>query len=155
MDLIAAARVEPEQGVVRGEVFRLPLPRGTRGAEQQGARFAVVVRADELLALSTVLVSPASTSAPPRSFRPTIEIGGKPTRVLVEQTTAISPERLGDSVGRLSAAELRDLDAALLVVLGLRPRRSRSRRPRACPAFADAGPGHAAVSRVRAPPRSP
>ena len=39
--------------------------------------------------------------------------------MLVEQTTAISPERLGNSVGRLSAAELRDLDAALLVVLGL------------------------------------
>jgi mRNA interferase MazF len=39
--------------------------------------------------------------------------------VLVEQTTAVSPERLGDSVGRLSAAELRDLDAAIALVLGL------------------------------------
>ncbi len=39
--------------------------------------------------------------------------------MLVEQTTAVSPERLGASVGRLGAAELRDLDAALLVVLGL------------------------------------
>ena len=105
--------------MVRGEVFRLRLPRGSRGAEQRGVRYAVVVQADELLALSTVLVSPTSTSAPARSFRPTIEIDGKPTRVLVEQTTAISPERLGNSVGRLSAAELRDLDAALLVVLGL------------------------------------
>ena len=105
--------------MVRGEVFRLRLPRGSRGAEQRGVRYAVVVQADELLALSTVLVSPTSTSAPARSFRPTIEIEGKPTRVLVEQTTAISPERLGNSVGRLSAAELRDLDAALLVVLGL------------------------------------
>lgn len=105
--------------MVRGEVFRLRLPRGSRGAEQRGVRYAVVVQADELLALSTVLVSPTSTGAPARSFRPTIEIDGKPTRVLVEQTTAISPERLGNSVGRLSAAELRDLDAALLVVLGL------------------------------------
>ena len=105
--------------MVRGEVFRLRLPRGSRGSEQRGARYAVVVQADELLALSTVLVSPTSISAPARSFRPTIEVDGKPTRVLVEQTTAISPERLGDSVGRLSAAELRDLDAALMVVLGL------------------------------------
>jgi mRNA interferase MazF len=39
--------------------------------------------------------------------------------VLVEQTTAVSPERLGDSVGRLSASELRDLDSALALVLGL------------------------------------
>jgi mRNA interferase MazF len=79
----------------------------------------VVVQADELLALSTVLVSPTSSSAPARSFRPTIAIEGTPTRVLVEQTTAISPERLGRSVGRLETSELRDLDAALVVVFGL------------------------------------
>jgi len=105
--------------MVRGEVFRLRAPRAARGSEQRGARFAIVVQADELLALSTVLVSPTSASAPPRSFRPTIELEGTPTRVLVEQTTAISPARLVGSVGRLSAAELRDLDAALALVLGL------------------------------------
>jgi mRNA interferase MazF len=105
--------------VVRGEVFRLRLPPARRGAEQRGSRYAVVVQADELLALSTVLVSPTSTSASPRSFRPAIEIQGTPTRVLVEQTTAVSPERLGESVGRIDSGELADLDAALAVVLGL------------------------------------
>ena len=105
--------------MVRGEVFGLRAPRGTRGSEQRGGRFAVVVQADELLPLSTVLVSPTSASAPPRSFRPTVTIGGASTRVLVEQTTAISPERLGSSVGRLAATELRDLDAALALVFGL------------------------------------
>jgi mRNA-degrading endonuclease toxin of MazEF toxin-antitoxin module len=39
--------------------------------------------------------------------------------VLVEETTAASIERLGGSVGRLSASELRDLDAALVLVFGL------------------------------------
>jgi mRNA interferase MazF len=105
--------------VVRGEVFRLRVPRGTRGSEQRGVRYAVIVQADELLALSTVLVSPTSTAAPPRSFRPTIELEGSPTRVLVEQTTAVSPERLGESVGRLNASGLRDVDTALTVVFGL------------------------------------
>ena len=105
--------------MVRGEVFRLRVPRGTRGAEQRGVRFAVVVQADELLALSTVLVAPTSTSAPPRSFRPTVELEGTPTRVLVEQTTAISPNRLGRSAGRLTAAELREVDTALALLLGL------------------------------------
>jgi mRNA interferase MazF len=105
--------------MVRGEVFRLRVLHGTRHSEQRGVRYAVVVQADELLALSTVLVSPTSTSAPPRSFRPTIELAGSPTRVLVEQTTAISPDRLGESAGRLSAPELRDLDAALALVFGL------------------------------------
>jgi mRNA interferase MazF len=105
--------------VIRGEVFRLRVPRGARGSEQRGARYAVVVQANELLALSTVLVSPTSTAAPPRSFRPTIDLDGSLTRVLVEQTTAVSPERLAESVGRLSAGELRDLDTALALVLGL------------------------------------
>jgi len=100
-------------------VFRLRAPRGGRGAEQHGGRFAVVVQADELLALSTVLVAPTSRSAPPRSFRPAIELEGESTRVLVEQTTAVAPDRLGDSVGRLSATELRDVDAALALVFGL------------------------------------
>ena len=95
------------------------MPRGARGSEQRGSHYAVLVQADELLALSTVLVSPTSASAPARSFRPTIELNGAPTRVLVEQTTAVSPERLGESLGRLNAAELRDLDAALALVLGL------------------------------------
>jgi len=105
--------------MVRGEVLRLRMPRAARAGEQRGSRFGVVVQADELLALSTVLVAPTSRSAPPRSFRPTVEVSGQPTRVLVEQTTAITTERLGDSVGRLSAAELRSVDEALELVLGL------------------------------------
>lgn len=104
--------------MIRGEAFRLRVPRGTRDSEQR-ARYAVVVQADELLALSTVLVSPTSTAAPARSFRPRIELEGVPTRILVEQTTAVSPDRLGESVGRLSASELHDLDAALALVFGL------------------------------------
>lgn len=105
--------------MVRGEVRRLRIPRGGRGSEQRGARFAVIVQADELLALSSVLVAPTSTSAPPRSFRPVIDVDGHLTSVLVEQTTAVSPERLGASAGRLSAEELRTLDEALVTVFGL------------------------------------
>jgi len=40
--------------MVRGEVFRLPPPKSARGHEQRGARFAVVVQADEFLGLSTL-----------------------------------------------------------------------------------------------------
>ena len=105
--------------MVRGEVFRLPAPRGARGHEQRGARYAVIVQADELLGLSTVLVSPTSASARTASFRPTITLGGEQTRVLVEQTTVVDPERLGRSAGRLDARELRAVDEALMLVLGL------------------------------------
>jgi len=105
--------------VVRGDVFRLPAPKNVRGREQSDARYAVVVQADELLGLSTVLVSPTSTSALPASFRPTIAIEDVETRVLVEQTTVVDPQRLGASAGRLEADELRAVDDALGLVLGL------------------------------------
>lgn len=82
-------------------------------------RYGVVVQADELLALSTVLVAPTSRSAPSRPWRPTITLDGVSTRILVEQVRAVDVTRLGDSAGRLSAAELAALDAALLLVLGL------------------------------------
>ena len=105
--------------MVRGEIFRLPAPRAARGREQRGARYAVIVQADEFLGLSTVLVSPTSVSARPASFRPTITLEGQETRVLVEQTTVLDPERLGRSAGRLEASELRTVDEALMLVLGL------------------------------------
>jgi mRNA interferase MazF len=105
--------------VVRGEIFRLPTPRATRGREQRGARYAVVVQADEFLALSTVLVSPSSASARPASFRPTITLDGMQTRILVEQTTVVDPERLGRSAGRLDAEELQAVDEALVLIFGI------------------------------------
>jgi mRNA interferase MazF len=105
--------------VVRGEIFRLPSARGARGREQRGARYAVVVQADEFLALSTVLVSPTSTGAQAASFRPTVTLDEVTTRVLVEQTTVVDPQRLGHSAGRLDAEELQALDDALALLLGL------------------------------------
>ncbi|MFL5868203.1 MAG: type II toxin-antitoxin system PemK/MazF family toxin [Thermoleophilaceae bacterium] len=105
--------------MVRGEAFRLPSPRQARGREQRGARYGVVVQSDELLDLSTILVAPTSRSARPATFRPPIRLGGAETRVLVEQTAVVDPERLGRSAGRLEAAEMSAVDEALRLVLGL------------------------------------
>lgn len=105
--------------MVRGEVFRLPAPQRARGHEQRGARYAVIVQADDLLNLSTVLVAPTSAGARPATFRPTIELRGGQTRVLVEQTSVMDPAQLGGSAGRLEGAEMRALDDALRLLLGL------------------------------------
>jgi mRNA interferase MazF len=78
-----------------------------------------VVQADEFMALSTTLVSPTSASARSAAFRPTISLDGTETRVLVEQTTVVDPQRLGRSAGRLDADELRAVDDALALVLSL------------------------------------
>jgi mRNA interferase MazF len=66
-----------------------------------------------------VLVAPTSASAHPATFRPTIALPDGETRVLVEQSTVVDPERLGRSTGRLAATELRAVDDALRLILAL------------------------------------
>lgn len=103
---------------MRGDVYRLPPRQDARGHEQRGGRFGVVVQSD-LLPLSTLLIAPTSTRALATGFRPEVEIQGERTKVMVEQTVAIDPQRLARHVGRLTNEELRDVDAALRVVFGL------------------------------------
>lgn len=105
--------------IVRGDLYGLRAPKDVHGHEQVGRRFAVVVQSDAL-PLSTWIVAPTSTGRREATFRPEIEVHGAKTRVMVEQLTVVDPEtRLGELAGRLNAAELRALDAALFTVLGL------------------------------------
>jgi len=48
-----------------------------------------------------------------------VEIDGRTTRVLAEQTAAVDPARLGASLDNLSFDERRHVDAALRLVLDL------------------------------------
>jgi mRNA-degrading endonuclease toxin of MazEF toxin-antitoxin module len=87
--------------VVRGDVHPITLPRG-RGRVQDGRRFAVIVQADDLLALSVV------------------EIGGNtPTRVMCEMVGAVDARMLGERVAHLTLDEMRMVDEALELVLDL------------------------------------
>jgi mRNA interferase MazF len=104
--------------VQRGDIVELRLPKGV-GHEPRGRRFGVVVQSDAMLPRSVVLVAPTSTSARAASFRPQLAVGGERTRVLVEQLGAVSVDRLGDHVGRVTVDEQWQIDAALLTVLGL------------------------------------
>lgn len=104
--------------MTRGDIYRVRLPsRG--GREQHGSRYAVVVQADELLGLSTVLVAPTSRSVRAASFRPEVDIAGQRTRVMVEQLRALDLRRLDSFEGRLSVSEMREVDEALALVLAL------------------------------------
>jgi mRNA interferase MazF len=104
--------------VVRGDVCAITLPRG-RGHVEYGRRYAVVVQADDLLVLSTVVICPTSTSAPPASFHPEVELADERTRVLCEMVGAVDARALGARVCHLRYDELRSVDEALLLVLGL------------------------------------
>lgn len=103
---------------MRGDAYLLKAPRGTRGSEQQGTRYAVVIQSD-LVRLSTLLVAPTSRSARPSSFRPGVVVDGAETTLLLDQATAVDPARLGGYVGHLSHLEMAAVDRSLTRVLGL------------------------------------
>lgn len=104
--------------MARGDVHAIRLPRG-RGHAQQGRRFAVIVQADDLLALSTIVVCPTSTSTPPASFHPEVEVADERTRVMCEMVGAVGARMLGEQIGHLTMDELRSIDDALQLVLDL------------------------------------
>ncbi|TMK41833.1 MAG: type II toxin-antitoxin system PemK/MazF family toxin [Actinobacteria bacterium] len=62
---------------------------------------------------------PAHYQCPTRKLSPDHPPKGEDTRALVEQTTVVDPQRLGRSIGRLDASEIRAVDSALALVLGL------------------------------------
>lgn len=106
--------------MTRGDIYEVRLPSSGRGGhEQSGRRYVVILQIDELLEFSTVLVAPTSTKARPATFRAEIEIGGEPTRVLVEQLRAIDVRNLASFAGHLSAEELGRVEDAVALVLGL------------------------------------
>jgi mRNA interferase MazF len=104
--------------VVRGDVHQIVLP-PRRGRVQSGRRYAVIVQADDLLVLSTIVICPTSQSAPPASFHPEVAVGEEKTRVMCEMVGAVDARRLGKQVGHLALDEIRAVDDALLLVLEL------------------------------------
>ncbi len=105
--------------MVRGDIHTITLPR-KRGHVQQGRRYAVIVQADDLLALSTVVICPTSRSAFSASFHPEITLRDQPTQVLCEMIGAVDARALGKRIGHVTADEQRALDDALQLVLDLR-----------------------------------
>jgi mRNA interferase MazF len=104
--------------VVRGDVYAIAMPR-RRGHVQRGQRYAVVVQADDLLALSTVVICPTSQSAPAASFHPQIDLNDERTLVLCEMVGAVDARALETQVGHLALDEMRAVDDATLMVLDL------------------------------------
>jgi len=94
-------------------------PRGAEGHEQKGTRRAVVLQSERAHWLGTVIVASTSTRARNAEFRPAITVRGRVTRVLLDQVEAVDRGRLGRSSGHLAAADLRDVDDALRLILGL------------------------------------
>jgi mRNA interferase MazF len=103
---------------IRGDVHGVNLRRDA-GRAQHGRRYAVIVQANDLSSLSTVVICPTSQSAQAASFRPEVELNGEKTKVLCEMVRAFDVRRLGERVGHLSLDDLAAVDEALGLVLDL------------------------------------
>jgi mRNA interferase MazF len=104
--------------IFRGAVYEIKALPGTRGHEQQGKRYAVIIQSNRFSG-STITVTLTSTRAAPAIYRPEIQLNGTKTRILTDQIFSVSTDRLGDFKGSLEAEEVADLDQALLVRFGL------------------------------------
>ena len=105
--------------MIRGAVYRIDLGEPRRGHEQRGRRYGLVLSPTDM-AWSVVTVVPTSTQAQPAVFRPEIELGGVPTRFLVDQLRSIDVRYVhGEPAFFLHREELEDVEIAVTRYLGL------------------------------------
>ncbi|MGN5388006.1 type II toxin-antitoxin system PemK/MazF family toxin [Streptomyces sp. JL7001] len=143
--------------MIRGAVYRVDLGDAKRGHEQRGKRFGLVLSPSGM-AWSVVTIVPTSTSAQDSPFRPELEIGGRLTRLLVDQIRTVdvsfvhgARHLVGEdgfsitvepTLYHLTGGALAPLDAGV-------PPASVVRMPPRDPSRTAAGPG-AGTGRVRA-----
>ena len=116
----------------RGEIYFADLD-PVVGSEQGGRRPVLVIQNDVNNQYSSVLIVAAITSAPTRKKYPidvAITSGDagliEGSRVLLNQVKTIDKQRLGRYVGRFDAAQMAQVDQAIMVSLGLVPVQPRS-----------------------------
>ncbi len=104
--------------MIRGAVYRIDLG-PARGHEQRGKRLGLVVSPSES-PLSVVTVVPTSTSAGPSVHRPSLEIAGTQTRLLVDQLRSIDTDYVaGEPVDYLTRDAMAEVELAIGHYLGI------------------------------------
>jgi mRNA interferase MazF len=105
--------------VIRGAVYRVDLGEARRGHEQRGRRYGLVLSPTEM-AWHVATIVPTSTQAHRTVFRPEIELGGVPTRFLVDQLRSIDVRFVHDEPAFfLHRHELEEVELAVARYLGL------------------------------------
>lgn len=105
--------------MIRGAVYRVDLGDAKRGHEQRGRRLGLVLSPSSM-PWNVATIVPTSTTAQAAVFRPTLEINGQVTRLLVDQIRSIDISYIhGDPVHYLDHDELSEVQHAVARYLGL------------------------------------
>lgn len=105
--------------MIRGAIYRIDLGDAKRGHEQRGQRLGLVLSPTSM-PWSVATVVPASTTAQPAVFRPTLHIDGQLTRLLVDQIRSIDTTYIhGDPMYYLDRDELAEVEHAVIRYLDL------------------------------------
>jgi mRNA interferase MazF len=105
--------------MIRGAVYPVDLGDAKRGHEQRGRRLGLVMSIGQN-AWSTVTIIPTSTSAQASVFRPDAIVGGRPTRILIDQIRTIDISYVtGELVDYLSPDDMAQVEHTLSRYLGL------------------------------------
>lgn len=109
------------QGVFRGDIYIVANKNNAYGHEQRNSRPAVVVSNDKNNKFSTTVEVVYLTTKPKHSLPTHVQVIGRMlSTALCEQITTIDKRRLGDFVRTCSDKEMREIDKALAISLGLK-----------------------------------
>ena len=110
------------RNIERGSMYYIDHAQNYVGSEQYAGRPAIVVSSDRYNATSnTVEVVYLTTQA--KNDMPThvqIRSSGKLSTALCEQITSVSVLRVGDYMGTLTDEEMRRIEAAMMISLGIK-----------------------------------
>lgn len=107
--------------IKRGEIFYIGSGYQEIGSEQRAGRPAVVVSNNMANEHSKVVEIVYLTTQPKVELPTHIDIrsASKPSIALCEQICSVSKDRVGDFIGKCTEYEMKMIDAALLISLGI------------------------------------
>ena len=107
----------------RGEIYFIEPSNHEHGSEMKGGRPAVIVSSDAFNAHSGVVEIVYMTASPKRDYDTHVSINSAllPSTLICEQITSVSIERVGRRIGQLTIEEVKAMNEALALSLGLPP----------------------------------
>lgn len=107
----------------RGDIYWAKLEPVLAGSEQGGSRPVLIIQNDAGNCFSSTVIVACCAGRKANYLPVHVPVEGdflhKPTDVYCEQLRTISKERLVDKMGELTEAQLKRVDAGLLISLGL------------------------------------